>query len=189
VTTITPELALVDPELADRARPCLHEPGRFLPDIAQGTATSASAAPSGDARPAPTEVRNRLRTVRPLGVLLAALVAVSLATTGGAPSWRDAAGQPAPPVVAVGGDSSVVDLPVRPRGYRWPRVPGAVSYRVELSAKGRVLLVTTTKTPTFPFPSTLRLDPGRYTLSATPVRDQADPRTARPVVETSFDVR
>jgi hypothetical protein len=187
--TITPELALVDPDLASRARPFLHEPGRFLPDIAQGPATSAPAAPSRDARPVAPGVGHRLRTVRPLAVLLAALVAVCLATTGGAPSSRGAAGQAAPRVVAWGGHRSVVDNPVRSPGYRWPRVPGAVSYRVELLTKGRVLLVTTTKTPTFPFPSTLHLDPGRYTLSATPVREQADPRIARPVMETSFDVR
>jgi len=152
---ISPELALVDPELAAAARVLLPVPGSFglraspLPPIAR-----------------PTQSGRRLS---PALVVAGCALAVAFVLSPSKPSGNPTQG-----------------LAQRATEYTWPAVPGARGYRVALVRDGRLAYEATSPTSSMALPASLRLAPGRYTWSATPISETGAP--ARPVVEETFQV-
>jgi hypothetical protein len=200
MTTISPELALVDPELAASARAALYEPGQFFP--ASGTQISlakslrppiATAAPietatsaSQERRPSPRLEPNRRRPRRVLAVGACAALAVPFLLAAG---WH----RSAPPRIASAPVRQLVDharaiQDAHQAGtYTWPAVPGARAYQVVIS-RGRIpVYETTTSKATVTLPTALRFEPGRYAWSASPIL-RGENAPARPVVESSFTV-
>jgi hypothetical protein len=178
---ISPELALVDPELAAAARALLPGPGEFRP--AWHTQPAAPAQPAADVQPA----RRRARHVR-----RAALVACALATAaavGGALETTRAGRHEAMQVPVA---RPVVRPPQQAREsrtYTWPAVPGARTYEIRLLRGREPVWSATTTAATAELPARVRLAAGRYTWSATPAfgKPLLD-AAARPVVEMTFQV-
>lgn len=191
MSTITPELALVDPDLAAAARALLPEPGTFR---------SARSAQSEGGKPPALELllpvslesmiatprRSRRRAVPTVvGVVPVVAAALALTITLLAPHVRgvDAAGE------------AVVTSPLTApqtragRTYAWPDVPGARAYHVTVLRDQQPFFETTTTKPALELPTALELPPGRYTLSATPRSGSASSEPpGRPVLEETFVV-
>jgi len=188
MTTISPELALVDPELAALGRAALHEPGCFVP----------ASRPFQD-RPPAALVPEAQRCAEPVsrrrsrGFVLAGSgalgVGLALAVLGlrlVAPASRASV----TPAVARAEAHAGALRDARAAGiYAWSAVPGARAYRVVIRRDTRTVFATTTPTPTVVIPASLRLAPGRYTWTATPSRpDGHIVPEAQPVVEATFVV-
>jgi hypothetical protein len=200
MTTISPELALVDPELAATARAALYEPGQFVP--AYGTqirlaqslrppiTTAApieiatSAARARRPSPNPKPIRRRQRRVLAIGVSAALAVPFLLAA-----GWHRSARPKiasAPVRQAVDHARAIQDAH-KAGTYTWPAVPRARAYQVVISRGQIPVYETTTGKATVTLPTSLRFEPGRYTWSASPIL-QGEKTPARPVVESSFTV-
>ena len=188
MSTISPELALVDPELAAAVRASLHEPGCFQP------ASQASAEPARtvalETRPSPSR-RSRPRPSRVVlaGGVSAAIAVIALVAVSGLVGRRTT------PVAA---DEAAVDAQARvdarqdaadSRRYEWPAVHGAVAYRAEIVRDGGVVFAATTKKPSIVLPKDLQLGPGSYVFLATPSSSGGVPLPdVAPVVEVKFVV-
>jgi hypothetical protein len=195
---ISPELALVDPELAAAARALLPGPGRFLPawnarPTATGTAHARSLAPIAEQLPPTTPIRPRTRHVR-RAILVACVVAAAASVVGAlgsAPTGRhEAAPRPAVgPFPRALQQARATRQARAARTYTWPAVPGAQTYEIRLLRGRQPVWEAITLEPAVELPARLRLSPGRYTWSATPgfekpLLDAA----ARPVVEATFQI-
>lgn len=197
---ISPELALVDPELAAAARALLPGPGEFRPAFRTQPAAlrrpAALTPPPPSAEPA---VRDRPARFHPRRVRRVALVAActlaTVAAVGGAFEATQAGRPEAAAIQAPQqasrtlGAAAVARELNEARTYSWPAVPGARAYEITLLRGRKPVWTATTTAATAVLPARLRLAPGRYTWSATPtfgkpLRDAA----ARPVVEMTFQV-
>jgi len=215
---ISPELALVDPDLAAEARAALHEPGMFRPRFpvravwatptsrvpalgapvakapvfrAPVPAPHASAPPaSAPARFAEPQVRRRRRLSSPVvGIAVACSLAVA-----GAGAWIFSGGDRVPArAMSLGSEDAfrarAQQQTRTARAYSWPKVPTASGYAVELRRGGRVVYSATLRTPAVALPPGLRLAPGRYSWSVTPIREAGSRSAPRPVLEETFIVR
>lgn len=191
MSTITPELALIDPELAAAARALLPEPGAFRP--AWSTRGQSGSTPGAPLTPpatlesvTPKPRRGRRRTaLAVVGVLPVVAAALALTVMRSAPDstgFGTTAEEAATSLAAsrqTGGG----------RTYAWPDVPGARVYHVTLVRDRRPFFETTTTTPALELPPALEFPPGRYTLSATPQSESSSSEPAgRPVIEETFVV-
>jgi len=189
MSTITPELALIDPELAAAARALLPEPGAFRPAWrTQPTILarlSTPAPPAAGARASRRHARRSRRVV--LVVCTLAIVAAVGGTSGSTLVGRSEATQTA--VARAVRQTDVARGAKAARTYTWPTIPGARTYEIRLVRGRTAVWSTTTTVPAAELPARLHLPPGRYTWSATPgfgkpLLDAA----ARPVVEMTFQV-
>jgi hypothetical protein len=187
---VSPELVLVDPELAAWARERLEErrvqPIPADPAPAPPVATRRPAAPEvGADGDVPAVATKPSRPIRRRGrLLIAAVVGLAVTVATVLAVDRDAPGVRVPPLVDAAGPtglpptSSVEPAPARtkaaaiptpPRRFAWAPRPGASGYHLELF-KGRALVFrATTSKPEIVIPRrwrlngrTRRLEPGLY---------------------------
>jgi len=187
VPMISPELALVDPELARAARETLYEPGQFVPAWREVVPPLPRLVdPTPVALPLPVVlpgVRNEPRRRRAAALAAGAGLVVFGLVAGLQEHVRHAS------ATDVGSAAALQARAHRQTGtarrYVWPTVPGASSYWVELRKGGALIYAAAAKSPTTALPAGLALSPGRYHWTVTPIL--AD-REARPVVEETFVV-
>ena len=181
---ISPELALVDPELSFAARRLLPAPGCFVPGSMGGAPRSApGAAPGRSPASAPAWRPPHWSDRRSLGataVVLAAAAAFVILALAGAPERREAPSAPQP--AGAPHDAGAA------RPSTWPAVPGARAYRVKLERNGALVYEASSPRTTLELPRGMRLAPGHYTWSVTVEPEQGAEPSQRPVVESSFDI-
>lgn len=206
VEPVTPELALVDPELAARARRRL--PDRYTADSFAPAATlreaplvepgrrvvgpfpsSRSAAAGRSSREARPSTARYVAAAAVLVLLLAALGGetylwtVSVRAGGSPPSPKLAqAPPPAAPARAA-------------RTFTWPRAPGAAAYRFDLYRGSTRVLAARTPAPRFELGERWRfrgrwyvLVRGLYSWIVTPLHPSPSGlRPGRPIVQATYD--
>ncbi len=196
MTVISPELALIDADLAALARASLHEPGQFVPSFSAERiwpgvsyrpqpatrAPDLAAVPSSRQRPVPTVSRVGAAAVLAV-VATSALVVLLGARVNADPAQR--ASDPA--FVTTRQSIAAADDVSRASNYVWPAVPGAVAYRVEIDRNGTEVFAATTEKPSIVLPATHSLAPGRYTWSVTEAlaSGEVSPH-AQPIAEATF---
>jgi hypothetical protein len=187
---LSPELALVDPELAAVARALLPPPGAFRPRFATLGAHDVPV-PAGDAGAEPTPPAAAGRRRRPGRVAVALAAASSAVAAGALVAWTPrATEQPdgVPSATAALHRAAARDVRAA-RTYAWPSVPQATAYQVVLSRDGRAVYEALSDDADLDLPVGIRLEPGRYSWSATPVfADRPAGSSAKPVVEATFVV-
>jgi hypothetical protein len=192
MTTISPELALIDPQLAAAARALLPDPGQFRPaSDRQAHAGLRITVPRKPLQTPPTTGRTH-RAKRATAVCVLAATAIAAGALGlMASKWDRAAAQPsarnAPPRSLL--QARAARHARIARTYTWPAVPGADSYQIKIMRGQRPVFEATTRKPALQLPAELHLHPGRYTWTATPQLNNASlSPTARPVIEETFRV-
>ena len=188
MTAISPELALVDPDLAAAAGALLHAPGEFRPAWRTGQSVPAV----GHVTVGPAEELDRIgfsRRLRQGAVLVGCSGALALGiVTGLRQIPLDRARDPSATMSAL--QTRALQQVRAAQTYEWPSVPGAQTYQVVLSRAGRIVYSGVTSEPTTALPPDLRLTPGRYMWTATPrFGRRGDTSPSRPVVEESFVVK
>jgi hypothetical protein len=204
---ISPELVLVDPELARRARLRLRDhveperPSRPSPPSLIGDASSASA-PDRRRRVAAWALVSCIALVA-TGLLALFVVSRVLApsreadrATGGGLTPTSARLQTSP---AVNGRAhnkihGQAAAPTPPRVFAWVAVRGATSYLVRFFRGGRVVFRALPTNPRITLPSRwryhgvqLRLKPGRYRWEVRPVLGpRSRPRYGKVIVESTW---
>ena len=162
---VSPELALVDPELASAARAELPpHPWEVVP-------------PPAAAEPAVARPR-RSRRRRLVAALIATLAAAGgiVASAGIFPRDDDR------PTLAK------PDARFAPsRTFAWTAVPDADHYRIRFYRGADVVLEARPEDPRYVLPSTFRFSPGRYRWTVEPARADGDGYRP-PVVASSFTV-
>jgi hypothetical protein len=144
---LSPELALVDPELREAAL-------ASLPLTAAPDSRPAKTVPVVDAPP---------RLSRLLAAaLLAVLAAAGALATGSSAHRRDAA----QPVRALGSEAPA---PTALRRWVWPRVPRAALYRVSFLQDGRAMFVSWPAQPPLVLSPGIRFGVGSYVWQVRPV--------------------
>jgi hypothetical protein len=199
VDQISPELALVDPELAAEARAALPEPRPFVRPVERPTAgepTAPAERPGAIERPAPARRPSRRSRRRRLGGLLAlagvlvaaaSLAAVMLDQRHAEPEPTLRSAQ-APPAPAAQPPATPQRLPAD-RVFSWAPAKGALYYRVEFFHNGMLFHAVQTADPALRLPGTLRLPPGAYRWSVRPATVGNDGVALRAAIVTrSFRV-
>jgi len=192
MTVVSPELALIDPELAAEARASLYAPGEFRPARPASRESSPVEILSNAAlEPGPEEPRGRPRRRSTRFVLVAGasgvLTAIAFATLSGVADRR-----PARVVVDAAAVRARAQVEARrdardARRYEWPAVPGSDAYRLVVLRDGKPVFTQVTTKPSLVMPAHLNLPPGRYTWSATPTSADGVPAPgAEPVAEVTF---
>jgi hypothetical protein len=163
VEDISPELALVDPELAAQARTSLPEPAPFAP-------AERSEPPE---RP---EAERRGRSRRRKVVVAVVAILVLGAAAAAVIQWeRNDAGPPAQ--AGVLGATKTLAAPPKalptppgqaPRVYVWAPAEGAAFYHVTFVRNGRTFHSEDTPTPWLKLSAGLRFPPGTYRWSVQP---------------------
>lgn len=194
---ISPELALVDRELAAAARMLLPDPGEL--ERARRTPSAVTAASRADAqvaaarKPAGTPAaRTPIRRSRLAAVTATGVAAITAGMLGLVP----AAGHRAADATLAGTHAQASGLHVRAaqqaraaRIYTWPAVPGAETYEFKILRGVQAVFETTTADREVELPAELHLSPGRYNWSVTPrLADQSAASATRPVVEATLVV-
>ena len=203
---LSPELTLVDPELARRARRELREPSDCLarpPSVASSSgaglvASTLPTAPSGGARRsvvpsgAPTQRRgDSLPSFRVVvGALLVALLvgspAVELLRSGGVGLPHITAGEK-PPAPLPSADASEPADEILPIRLEWPKVKGADFYDVVLWRDGRRVTDLWPRTNGVAITKEPPLRPGTYQWFAIPAfTEGASTRYGRSVARGEF---
>jgi hypothetical protein len=181
---VSPELALVDPELAVRARELL-EPRDTIDHLEQLSAIArrsalASGADTNSASPAATQRRVRRRSARAAAGVATAVAMSAALLLGVRVDLRgsDAVADPTTP-------SSIVDpaqeppAGVRaqaPQRFAWAPTDGAAAYHVEVFRGATKVFAADTKQPLAELPASWtyggalqRLDPGEYRWYVWPI--------------------
>jgi hypothetical protein len=184
IAPISPELVLVDPDLAARARALLPEPGCFVP-----ASRAAGVAPVPTVGRHATASRRSRRRRPPLRRAAWALAGSAAVATGAL--WITRLHERAPAVEA-GPVPNAAVLHARAarqartaHTYIWPSVPGAARYHVVLRRGALPVYEASTASPRLDLPRGLRLTPGRYTWV---VALAGGVPAARPLVEETFRV-
>jgi hypothetical protein len=181
---ISPELVLVDPELAAAAR-----------DAAWREASRRPPLPAVDVRrPRPASPRSRIR-ITALAVFLACAGCVLLGRwatgqlhptsadgAGSAPRVRSGASRQPRTRPSVAAPTTVL---LQTRAWAWPAVADASFYRITFRHAGHVAFRGIARSSTYRLPTHVHFAPGRYTWSVVPVRGH---RTLPPVVRASFAI-
>lgn len=180
---ISPELALVDAELAAAARVLLPDPA--LVGLPRQPRPRATAVPR--AKGQTPAARSRLWAIAATGV--AAIVAGTLGLVQAA-GHRAADATPTAIHSQPSGLRAQAARQAREaRTYTWTAVPGALAYEFEILRGEDAVFQTTTTDLAVELPARLRLSPGRYTWSVTPTfENQSTVLLRRPVVEATFQV-
>ena len=160
--TISPELALVDPVLADAAREQLPDP--WLP-------------PSS-AFPARPPARRRRASMRLVGVGALVLVLVAAADA----SLQS--GERREPVVHVAAER----LQSPPRTFTWATSSGAASYEFQLFRGAERVYRTRAAQPRLQLPALPALTPGRYRWYVWPVPRGADRPSGEAIVSATLTI-
>jgi hypothetical protein len=165
---VSPELALVDPDLRRRLL--------AAPPPARPTAVPRPAQPSVDVR------RDRRGFIRSSPALVLALVLPLVLAAAGSASGRMAAGRAheaaAAAVAAIHGNTASL--------FAWGPVAGASAYEVEIRSDQAVVFSARTRAPRVRIPA--RLAPGTYRWYVWPLRAGAVRKAAAAVVASSFVV-
>lgn len=191
---VSPELCLVDPELAARARaaitlapPVRPAPAPTPPPVAPIMPVLAAApAPPPAAPVEPPELPEPAPSAAqaPLQLVIEPTVPAEpvrsrrrrwrIAAAGTTVAAVVAAGAVAAGAVFSGGGSASRPVPVRqppPVRISWKPEPGIAWYRVRVSRAGRVVLTDYVTKAQYSMPSSLRSAPGDYLWEAGAVRD------------------
>jgi hypothetical protein len=197
---ISPELALVDPELRRRSLACLPD----QPWIAfVQPAAPRDAAPVPGSPPKPRRLASRLAVAAVcVAAVIAALIAVEL--TRPAPTVEEV--PPAAPAVPASAQTAAVPRASHPvrgvegrgrqREFAWAPVPGAASYRFALARGATQILSARTPEARIDIPPfwrfrgrDYRLRPGTYRWAVRPAfRAQGRIRYGKPVVSSRLTV-
>jgi hypothetical protein len=168
VDQISPELVLVDPELAAEARAQLPEAASIV-QPARDERLSLVEPPSRRTR------RRSIRIVAVVGALVvAAAVAAAVVRDEPQPTVRSAQAAAAQepeesPKAGVLGARKLAPPPTDAhRVYVWAPTDGALYYRVEFLRNGKPFHAAETADPSLRLPATLRLPPGTYRWSVRP---------------------
>jgi hypothetical protein len=203
---ISPELALVDPELARMLREREPEPRRepLLRAPVPASAPPPAAVPAAVAAPAPEPAAAPVWRGLPHGrkvalgaagaLVFAALLATNhrvgrppvQATATAAPTVTTA---PAPPTAeAPAPKPAAPDVPPPgARTYYWPAVAGVHRYAVAFRKGPLTVYATETSTPYVVLPANFRFPPGSYTWTVSPVTTSGgQDLVGRPILESTF---
>ena len=182
---ITPELALIDPELAAAARAALPDPGAFHLHASRSTGPLRTAPVTS---PADTPSRPLALYRRP-GLVLVGLLAAAMVyalpfdvSEGNDEPNRQAA--PAP-------HDSVSAGRARPSGttFAWSRIQNAQSYRLDVRRAAEVVYTTQTKATKAALPSNPRLPRGTYSWRVAPIYELSPAGDiGPPIVEGTFAI-
>lgn len=189
VEPVSPELALVDPELRDRARAVLPLPVERPAAVRVAVVPPAPPAPAAAPRDAAPPRERSCVVPSLLAGLAGALVVALAATFSGPPDYRlpavpSGGGAPLEPSLPGGTDATApapapptgpaASVPARrPAPLSWQAVPGAAAYEVVVRRGSRIVLVARTGEPRLVLPARWRFDgrelalePGVYRWSA-----------------------
>ena len=192
---LSPELALVDPDLAAVARMLLPEPvvlERPRPEP-QPLRTAPARPPTQSERAsAPPSTTTHARRLRLAAVAVTGLAALVAGTLGFALAQDHRAAEQRR-ALAEASRAALQAQSARQaraaRTYTWPAVPGAERYGFEIRRGTAVIFETTRAETVIELPQRVRFAPGRYTWYVTPISEnQGAASAAPPVVEGTFQV-
>jgi hypothetical protein len=158
---VSPELCLVDPELAARLRAAPAALAPVGPPVFPIVRLPAGPGTLAE----PVEPRSARRTR--IGLLAAAAAAVVAIAVGAGTAALSGTGSGARPSARANEPP-----PVR---IAWHGTPDVAWYRVRVSQAGRVVLTTYVSKPRYTLPAQLRRTPGEYIWEAAAVRDLLRP--------------
>jgi hypothetical protein len=186
-TSVSPELALVDPGLGEWAREHLPEPPDTLEGLEARRTKAAQSAPATRER-RPRQWRSRVMTWTGMLVVLAGtafLVGSRLDGESPTAAPLPAVANPQPPAASTGASEGATkpSAPTRPpstgvdtRRFAWPPVAGATGYHVELFKGSALVFRNETANPEILIPRRWRFDgrrrrlePGEYRWYVWPV--------------------
>jgi len=188
MTTVSPELALVDAELAELAQASLYEPGGFRPAWPAEPERTLGRVPEPIeiAEPRRSQRRRSTRMVVAAGAA-AALTTIALVTVSAVAGRRQDRVRPDAAAQRTEAQASARRDAADSHRYEWPAVPGVTAYRLVIARDGSAVYAVTTRKPSLVLPAQLKLGPGRYTWSATPASLDGKPVPgAEPVAEVTF---
>ena len=189
MSVISPELALVDPQLAAIGRAALHEPGCFVPASRPLVRPPAEVALLEIDSVATSRPGRRARRLALAGVGSATAISALLVLVAPRLAETPANAVIAVPALRAEEHAAAMRDAGGARKYVWPAVPEAQAYHVEILRDGDAVFAAATTKPSIVLPTSLRLGPGRYTWSATPSRPSGElAASAQPVVEATFVV-
>jgi hypothetical protein len=179
MSAVSPELALVDPDLAARLRSTLPDPGCFVPASLPSLRPPRRVAPVPAPAPRRAAPRRRLTRVAASAVAAAALGSLLLL---GRPHETGTSG-PEASAAAQGASRAAAER--ASRRYGWSRLPGVEEYAVTLLRGREVVHRAIARETAFTVPRGLRLAPGRYTW----VVEASGSARQTPLLESTFVVQ